>query len=153
MVKLTAFSLQTSIQQCCLQLKSKIAKKIQAREQQERKRNLTRYTLSSNCPGPMTNKLCSQIDFFVPRYIPDATGAIYDVLKEMAHSHATKKKRYEAEDAELLRKVSSRVITKDTLSEKLAQYVEKVRVISCTDICQLLQLSPSSCLNDNRMFL
>ena len=34
--------LQTAIQQCCVQLKSKIVKKLQARERQERKRNLTR---------------------------------------------------------------------------------------------------------------
>lgn len=67
------------------------------------------------------------INFFGSRYIPDATGAIYDVLKEMAHSHVSKKKRYEAEDAELLRKVSARLITKDTLSGKLAQHVEQVR--------------------------
>uniref|UniRef100_A0A5B6YH47 DNA topoisomerase 6 subunit B n=2 Tax=Davidia involucrata TaxID=16924 RepID=A0A5B6YH47_DAVIN len=94
-----ASAVKTSIQQCCVQLKSKIVKKIQAREQQERKRNLTKY-------------------------IPDATGAIYDVLREMAHSHASKKKRIE-EDAELLRKVAARLITKDTLREKLAQHVEQ----------------------------
>lgn len=63
---------------------------------------------------------------FIVRYIPDATGAIYDVLQEMARSHAAKRKRYEGEDAELLKKVSVRSITKETLSEKLAQHVEKV---------------------------
>lgn len=36
------FLFQSSIQQCCVQLKSKIVKKIQAREQQERKRNLSK---------------------------------------------------------------------------------------------------------------
>lgn len=34
--------LQTAIQQCCVQLKSKIVKRIQAREQQERKRSLSK---------------------------------------------------------------------------------------------------------------
>ncbi|XP_052187811.1 DNA topoisomerase 6 subunit B [Diospyros lotus] len=98
-----ASAVKTSIQQCCIQLKSKIVRKIQAREQQERKRNLSKY-------------------------IPDATGAIYDVLKEMALSHSSKRKRYEDEDAdtELLKKVSARVITKETLTEKLAQHVEQV---------------------------
>ncbi|EXB48402.1 DNA topoisomerase 6 subunit B [Morus notabilis] len=86
---------------CCVQLKSKIVKKMQAREQQERKRNLSKY-------------------------IPDVTGAVYDVLKGMAQLHASKKKRFEAEDAELLGKVSARVVTKETLMEKLAQYVEQV---------------------------
>ncbi|KAK4760520.1 hypothetical protein SAY87_005413 [Trapa incisa] len=96
-----ASAVKSAIQQCCIQLKTKIVKKIQAREQQERKRNLSKY-------------------------IPNATGAVYDVLKEMAQSHVSKKKRFEGEDAELLSKVSARLITKDTLSEKLAQHVEQV---------------------------
>lgn len=96
-----ATAVKSAIQQCCIQLKSKIVKKMQAREQQERKRNLSRY-------------------------IPDATGAVYDALRDMAQSHASKKKRYDDEDAELLRKVSARLITKETLREKLAQHVEQV---------------------------
>ncbi|XP_050221916.1 DNA topoisomerase 6 subunit B [Mercurialis annua] len=96
-----ATAVKYAIQQCCIQLKSKILKKLHAREQQERKRNLSKY-------------------------IPDATGAIYDVLKEMAQFQVSKKKRYEEEDAEMLEKVSERSITKDTLTEKLAQHVEKV---------------------------
>lgn len=44
----------------------------------------------------------------------------------MAQLHASKKQRFEAEDAELLGKVSARVVTKETLMEKLAQYVEQV---------------------------
>ncbi|RVW48690.1 DNA topoisomerase 6 subunit B [Vitis vinifera] len=96
-----ASAVKSSIQQCCIQLKSKIVKKIQARVQQERKRNLSKY-------------------------IPDATGAIYDVLREMAQLHASKKKRYEDEDADVLRKVSTHSITKQTLSEKLAKHVEQV---------------------------
>lgn len=58
--------------------------------------------------------------------MPDATGAVYDVLKEMSHFNASKKRRYKEGDAELLEKVQSRVITKETLKEMLAQYVEKV---------------------------
>ncbi|CAH1437993.1 unnamed protein product [Lactuca virosa] len=100
-----ANAVKTSLKQCCVQLKSKIVKKIQAREQQERKRNLSRY-------------------------INDATGAIYGILKEASqlHGNANKKKRTELkdEDAQLLQKVSDRVITKEILSEKLAQHVEQV---------------------------
>lgn len=33
---------KSAIQQCCIQLKSKIVKRLQAREQQERKRSLSR---------------------------------------------------------------------------------------------------------------
>ncbi|KAH9741021.1 DNA topoisomerase 6 subunit B [Citrus sinensis] len=86
---------------CCIQLKSKIVRKIQDREQQERKRNLSRY-------------------------VPDATYAVYDVLKEISKFHASKKRRYEEEEEDVLRKVQSRSITKETLKEMLAQYVEKV---------------------------
>ncbi|KAH7560490.1 hypothetical protein JRO89_XS10G0030400 [Xanthoceras sorbifolium] len=96
-----ATAVKYAIQQCCIQLKSKIVRKIQAREQQERKRNLSRY-------------------------IPDATNAIYDVLKEVSQFHASKKRRFEEEDANVLQKVHSRMITKDTLRDMLAQYVEKV---------------------------
>ncbi|XP_010257405.1 PREDICTED: DNA topoisomerase 6 subunit B isoform X2 [Nelumbo nucifera] len=97
-----ASAVKSSIQQCCVQLKSKIVKKIQAREQQERKRNLSKY-------------------------IPDVTAAIYDVLRETAHQQASKKKKqYEEKDTELLTKVSTRIVTEKTLREKLAQHVEQV---------------------------
>ncbi|CAI9096366.1 OLC1v1032492C1 [Oldenlandia corymbosa var. corymbosa] len=95
-----AATVKTSIQQCCSQLKFKIVKKIQAREQQERKRNLTRY-------------------------IPDVTSALYDVLKEMS-AHAAKRTRYTGEDAELLKNVSVKAVTDQTLREKLARHVERV---------------------------
>ena len=61
----------------------------------------------------------------IGRYIPDATNAVYDVLKEMAKSQS-KKKRYEEGDADILQKVSDQLITKETLKEKLTQHVEKV---------------------------
>ncbi|KAL4576878.1 hypothetical protein LXL04_012978 [Taraxacum kok-saghyz] len=98
-----ANAVKTSLKQCCIQLKSKIVKKIQAREQQERKRNLSRY-------------------------IGDATNAIYSILKEASQLHANKKKRLDIkdEDAELLQKVADRSITKEMLSEKLIQHVEQV---------------------------
>ncbi|XVF04637.1 hypothetical protein REPUB_Repub05bG0101700 [Reevesia pubescens] len=96
-----ASAVRSAIQQCCIQLKSKIVKKMQAREQQERKRNLSKY-------------------------IPDAANAVYDVLKEMAKSHVSKKKRYGEGDADVLEKVSDQLITKETLKEKLTQHVEKV---------------------------
>ncbi|KAL0435465.1 UNVERIFIED_CONTAM: DNA topoisomerase 6 subunit B [Sesamum radiatum] len=96
-----ASAVKTAIQQCCVQLKSKIVKRIQAREQQERKRSLNKY-------------------------IPNATGAIYEILKEMSRSHASKKRRSEDKDAELLKQVSDQIVTEETLREKLAQHVEQV---------------------------
>lgn len=60
----------------------------------------------------------------------DATNAVYEVLKEMAHSHASKKKRVaDDDDSELLDKVSARTVTKETLREKLAQHVEQVSLV------------------------
>lgn len=96
-----ASAVKSAIQQCCIQLKSKIVRRIQYREQQERKRNLSKY-------------------------VPDATNAVYDVLKEISKFHASKKRRYKEEEEDVLRKVQSRSITKETLKEMLAQYVEKV---------------------------
>ncbi|KAL0459277.1 UNVERIFIED_CONTAM: DNA topoisomerase 6 subunit B [Sesamum latifolium] len=96
-----ASAVKTAIQQCCVQLKSKIVKRIQAREQQERKRSLNKY-------------------------IPNATGAIYEILKEMSRSHASKRRRSEDKDAELLKQVSDQIVTEETLREKLAQHVEQV---------------------------
>lgn len=47
----------------------------------------------------------------------------------MSRLHAAKKKRYDANDADLLKKVSSEIITKETLSERLAQHVEQVSLV------------------------
>ncbi|XP_057452714.1 DNA topoisomerase 6 subunit B [Lotus japonicus] len=95
-----ASAVKSAIQQCCIQLKSKILKKMQAREQQERKRNLNRY-------------------------IPDASSAIYNILNTTP-LHASKKLRSGGDEEELMRKVSENLITKETLIEKLAKYVEQV---------------------------
>ncbi|KAH7684331.1 DNA topoisomerase VI subunit B protein [Dioscorea alata] len=94
-------AVKTAIQQCCVQLKSKIVKKLQARERQERKRNLTRY-------------------------IPDASNAIYDILEKISQNKEAKRHRYEAEDNELLEKVSSQEITEISLRDHLTQHVEQV---------------------------
>ncbi|KAH0849470.1 hypothetical protein HID58_096331 [Brassica napus] len=96
-----ATAVKSAIQQCCIQLKSKIVKRLQAREQQERKRSLSRY-------------------------IPDATGAVYEVLKQMTEEHTKKRKRYKEEETAMLEKVSKLIITKETLKEKLAEHVEQV---------------------------
>ncbi|CAM8961708.1 unnamed protein product [Rhodiola kirilowii] len=96
-----ASAVKYSIQQCCLQLKTKIVKKIQAREQQERKRILKRY-------------------------ITDVSSAIHGVLKETARLQVAKKRRYVDDDEEMLENVLANVIKKTTLEEKLAQHVEQV---------------------------
>ncbi|KAG6403143.1 hypothetical protein SASPL_135360 [Salvia splendens] len=82
---------------------------MQAREQQERKRSLNKY-------------------------IPNATSAIYEILKEM--SHASKRRRYEGKDAELLKQVSTQIVSEGTLREKLGQHVEQAGVNEepCEDI-------------------
>ncbi len=52
-------AVRTAIQQCCVQLKSKIAKQQAAREQRQRKKNLTKY-------------------------IPNVAAALYTVLQAVA---------------------------------------------------------------------
>ncbi|KAL4198195.1 hypothetical protein AMTRI_Chr03g44710 [Amborella trichopoda] len=94
-------AVKTSIQQCCIQLKTKIVKKLQARERLERKRNLTRY-------------------------IPDASRAIYGVMKEIAKSRDSKQRQYNEKEEEILNKVSCREITEPIIKEKLTHYVEQV---------------------------
>ncbi|KAJ6821162.1 DNA topoisomerase 6 subunit B [Iris pallida] len=94
-------AVKSAIQQCCIQLKSKIVKKLQARERQERKRNLARY-------------------------IPDAARAVMDTLEAMAQDEGRKRHKYDAEDAELLKKVASEDITELTFRESLTHYVEQV---------------------------
>lgn len=96
-------AVKAAIQQCCVQLKSKIVRKQQARERQERKRNLTKY-------------------------IPDASRAIYEVLKDIVQLRTPKKPRYGDVYEEILDRVSSREITETTLRDKLAQHVEQVDI-------------------------
>lgn len=47
-------------------------------------------------------------------------------MKVASRSHAKRQKLFPNEDAEMLSKVSERLITKETLMEKLAQHVEQV---------------------------
>ncbi|XP_058071172.1 DNA topoisomerase 6 subunit B isoform X2 [Magnolia sinica] len=96
-----ASAVKSALKQCCIQLKSKIVKKIQARERQERKRNLTRY-------------------------IPDVSRAIYELLKEMSQGREKKQRVYKEDHDEILKKVSTSEITEATLREKLTQHVEQV---------------------------
>lgn len=81
------------------------------------------------------------------RYIPNATGAIYEILKEMSSSRASKKKRIEDKDAELLKQVSAKLVTEETLREKLTQHVEQVRIssFSCQKLPTMNKL-PSICM-------
>ncbi|GAQ84737.1 topoisomerase [Klebsormidium nitens] len=95
-----AAAVKQALQQCCLQLKSKIVRQQQARERQQRKRNLARY-------------------------IPDVTRAVFEVLDTIADS---KRRRTELPpgDAALLEKVVSEEVTEETLRQKLTQHVEQV---------------------------
>lgn len=112
-----ASAVKSALQQCCNQLKTKIVKKLQARERQDRKRNITRY-------------------------IPDATRAVMEVLSEMADDHASKRRKYIGETAELLDKLASEDITESTFTENLAQHVEQV------DYEMALEYATQSGIND-----
>lgn len=94
-------AVKSALKQCCLQLKSKIVKKLQARERQDRKRNLNRY-------------------------IPDVARAVMETLVEIADQSPPKRPRYDKEDEELLEKVNSQEVTEMTFRDCLTQHVEQV---------------------------
>ncbi|RLM87298.1 DNA topoisomerase 6 subunit B [Panicum miliaceum] len=94
-------AVKSALKQCCLQLKSKIVKKLQARERQDRKRNLNRY-------------------------IPDVARAIMETLVEIADESPPKRPRYDKEDEELLEKINSQEVTEMTFKDCLTQHVEQV---------------------------
>ncbi|KAL6204070.1 hypothetical protein ACLB2K_021339 [Fragaria x ananassa] len=96
-----ASAVKSAIQHCCIQLKTKIVKNIQAREQKERKRNLSKYA-------------------------ENVAGAVCGVLKQMQQIQASKKRRYDDKEAEVLKKLSTGMITKEMVKEKLVQHVEQL---------------------------
>lgn len=61
------------------------------------------------------------------RYAENVAGAVCGVLKQMQQIQASKKKRYNDKEAEVLEKLSTGMITKQMVKEKLVQHVEQVR--------------------------
>lgn len=59
----------------------------------------------------------------------------------MAQMHASKKKRFDDDDGEILVKVSSREITQKMLSEKLGQHVQQVRSKVTWSFAHILETS------------
>ncbi|CAM6127753.1 unnamed protein product [Calypogeia fissa] len=96
-----ASAVKSVLQQCCIQLKSKIVRQQQARDRQLRKRSLAKY-------------------------IPDVSRAIYDVLSIMSEGPKSKRARYGDEYQDMLHKVGQEEITEGTLKQKLTQHVEQV---------------------------
>eukprot|EP00878_Enallax_costatus_P004292 GHUV01004523.1.p1 GENE.GHUV01004523.1~~GHUV01004523.1.p1 ORF type:complete len:513 (+),score=171.62 GHUV01004523.1:484-2022(+) len=95
-------AVKQAIQQCGVQLRVKIAKVLAAREQQQRKRNLTKY-------------------------IPDAARAIFSVLEKMAESEPRgPKRRRLQQQTDILQQVSRKEVSEGTLERKLAEYVERI---------------------------
>ncbi|GIL49361.1 hypothetical protein Vafri_5660 [Volvox africanus] len=119
-------AVKSAIQACCLQLKAKIVRAIAAREQKQRKRNLTKY-------------------------IPDVAKAVYSVLERMAEhaigggrgssgsapagkeevkveqEAAAKRRRLEVNDSrQLLPAVANHELTAATLQARLTEYVERI---------------------------
>ena len=82
----------------------------------------------------------------IGRYLNDVTGAVYGIISDTAKSRASKnkKKRYEDEDldAETLREVSAKLITKERLKEELAQHIEKVsyQLVWCLNLLMNLHV-------------
>ena len=97
-------AVRAALQGCCAQLKVKIARAQAAREQKQRRKNLTKY-------------------------VPAAAGAVYSVLAAMADrpgGGGPKRRRLEAGAPGLLPGVASGETTADTLAARLNEYVERV---------------------------
>ncbi|PNX94096.1 DNA topoisomerase 6 subunit b-like protein, partial [Trifolium pratense] len=95
-----ASAVKSSIQQCCVQLKSKIMKRMQAREQQQEREHILSRDISS------------------------ASGLLYNALKDIT-LNPSRKSRYGADDLELLNKVADNLITKETFIEALTKHCEQ----------------------------
>ncbi|MEW5305936.1 MAG: hypothetical protein WDW36_008446 [Sanguina aurantia] len=95
-----------AIQACCLQLKAKISRAQSAKEQESRKRNLTRY-------------------------IPDVTSSIIKVLEKMAAGGSAaaaggpKRAKLQQGD-DLLVRVASKAVTEQTLAARLLEHIERI---------------------------
>lgn len=98
-------AVRAALQGCCAQLKVKIARAQAAREQRQRRKNLTKY-------------------------VPAAAEAVYNVLVAMADGPAggggPKRRRLQAGAPGLLPGVASGETTADTLAARLNEYVERV---------------------------
>ncbi|PRW61315.1 DNA topoisomerase 6 subunit B [Chlorella sorokiniana] len=100
-------AVRAAIQACCLQLKSKIARQQAAREQRQRKKNLTKY-------------------------IPNVAAALFAVLETVAEQrgdeNAAKRRRLEPDHALVVNGVRSGEVTEAKLAAKLQEHVEQIDV-------------------------
>ncbi|KAI3432870.1 hypothetical protein D9Q98_010453 [Chlorella vulgaris] len=100
-------AVRTAIQQCCVQLKNKITKQQAARDQRQRKKNLTKY-------------------------IPNVAAALFTVLQAVADrkedEQAAKRRRRDEEAEEVVLGVRSGDVTEPTLVARLQQHVEQIDV-------------------------
>lgn len=100
-------AVRAAIQQCCVQLKSKIAKQQAAREQRQRKKNLTKY-------------------------IPNVAAALHTVLQALAarreQAPAAKRRRLDVEEQLVVAGVQSGEVTEARLAAKLSEHVEQIDV-------------------------
>ncbi|CAG9461021.1 unnamed protein product [Pedinophyceae sp. YPF-701] len=96
-------AVKAAIQQCCQQLKAKISRQQAAREQKQRKRNLSKY-------------------------IPDAARAIAGVLETMAYEERAPgpKRRRLQDEQDLLPLVESGQVGEDALVRALREHVERI---------------------------
>ena len=87
-----------------VQLKVKIQKKLAAKEQQQRRKNLTKY-------------------------IPNAAAAIFPVLESMAQNEAVGRKRrwlQREDELDMLGQVKQAKVSQGTLVQRLTEYVERI---------------------------
>eukprot|EP00889_Picochlorum_renovo_P003283 jgi/Picre1/30313/NNA_005677.t1 len=101
-VKCIQDAVRSAIQNCCVQLKKKIVRQQAAREQKQRKRNLSKY-------------------------IPNVAAAVYTVLQSISERDADAKRICRGIDmSDLVSDVRRGSLSEKSLEEKLAQHVERI---------------------------
>eukprot|EP00884_Botryococcus_braunii_P009390 jgi/Botrbrau1/18452/Bobra.0072s0035.1 len=96
-------SVRSALQACCNQLKVKITRQMAAREQQQRRKNLTKY-------------------------VPNAAQAIFKVLESMAEQRGPvgpKRRKLQAEE-DITAAVKRGEVSEQTLLTRLTEYVERI---------------------------
>ncbi|GLC57111.1 DNA topoisomerase 6 subunit B [Pleodorina starrii] len=114
-------AVKSAIQACCVQLKAKIVRAIAAREQKQRKRNLTKYI------SDVANSVFSVLERMAAARGTAAAGGSGGGGEEGQEAAAAKRRRLEVPDEKkLLPAVASQELTAGTLAARLTEYVDRI---------------------------
>ncbi|MEW5318661.1 MAG: hypothetical protein WDW38_009866 [Sanguina aurantia] len=113
-----------AIQACCLQLKAKISRAQSAKEQESRKRNLTRYIpdVTSSIIKPVHDNNCTPTSFLPA--LPRSLRRCRPVAAQQQRVGRSVRKLQQGDD--LLVRVASKAVTEKTLAARLLEHIERI---------------------------